>query len=152
MAVCRTRAIEGVTRAGCRNAAGIPFIDTRGAGRGIAGVRAPDRLAINSDAYGLYVRGHFLFLRCAHGGSPEELLRSREYFERALALDERYAPAIAGLSNFYAVAARRELLKPFHATFAKAIEYSHHALALDPSLAIPHVHFGVEALYLKDES
>lgn len=103
------------------------------------------------DAYSLYIRGHFLFLRGAHGGAPDDLLRCREYFERALALDEAYAPALAGLSNFFAVAARRELLTPFHETFGKAIDCSHRAHALDPSLAIPHVHFGVEALYLKDD-
>lgn len=103
------------------------------------------------DAYSLYIRGHFLWMRGTHGGAPDDLLRCREYFERALALDESYAPALAGLSNFFAVAARRELLKPFHENFAKAIDCSHRAHALDPSLAIPHVHFGVEALYLKDE-
>ncbi len=108
-------------------------------------------LAHGPDAYSLYIRGHFLFLRGSHGGAPDDLLRSREYFERALALDESYAPALAGLSNFFAVAARRDLLKPFHENFAKAIDCSHRAHAIDPSLAIPHVHFGVDALYLKDD-
>ena len=103
------------------------------------------------DTYALYVRGLYLFLRSAHGGSTDELLRSREYFERALALDAGFAPAIAGMSNFYAVAARREVLTPFHDTFAMAIACSHEALALDRTLAIPYVHFGVEALYLKDD-
>ena len=61
----------------------------------------------------MYARGHFLFLRTVHGGQAEELLRSRDYFERALAIDPAFAPALAGLSNFYALAARRSVLTPF---------------------------------------
>jgi tetratricopeptide (TPR) repeat protein len=103
------------------------------------------------DPYSLFIRGNFLFLRSAHGGAPDELLQSRVLFERALALDESYAPALAGLSNFFAVAARRELLTPFHHWFAQAIAYSYRALEADPTLAIPHVHLAVEAMYLRDE-
>ncbi|MEQ1693023.1 MAG: hypothetical protein ABMA00_17165 [Gemmatimonas sp.] len=104
-----------------------------------------------SDAYTHYVRGHFLFLRVAHGGPVEELQQSRDYFERALEIDPTYAPAVAGLANYYAVAARRGVLQPFHETFAKTIALSHRALALDATLAVPHVHFGVEAMYLADD-
>lgn len=103
------------------------------------------------DAYAMYVRGHYLFLRAAPGGAPADLMQARECFERALALDASYAPALAGLANFYAVAARRGILAPFHETFARTIAYSHQALALDDQLAIPHVHFGVQALYLHDD-
>lgn len=115
------------------------------------GPRSLSDASLRHDTYALYIRGLYLFLRSAHGGSPDELLRSREYFERALSLDAAFAPAIAGMSNFYAVAARREVLTPFHETFAKAIVCCHQALALDNTLAIPYVHFGVEALYLKDD-
>lgn len=118
-------------------------------------VRAPDLAAPvaregvhRHDAYALYGRGHYLFLRAAHSGAVGDLQRSRDYFERALALDPTYGAALAGLANFYAVAARREVLRPFRETFATAIAYSHRALAIDASLAIPHVHFGVQALYL----
>lgn len=103
------------------------------------------------DAAAMYARGHFLFLRTAHGGSTEELLRSRDYFERARALDPTFAPALAGLANFHAVAARRGVLSPFHDAFARAIALSHEALAMDPTLAIPHVHLAVQALYLDDD-
>lgn len=103
------------------------------------------------DAAAMYARGHYLFLRTAHGGAPEELLRSRDYFERALALDPTFAPAVAGLSNFYAVAARRGVLVPFHEHFAQAIALSHQALGMDETLAIPHVHFAAQALYLDDD-
>lgn len=103
------------------------------------------------DAWALHARGHYLFLRSAHGGSPEDLLRCREIFERALALDEAFAPAIAGLANFYAVAARRGLIAPFREHFARAIELSERALAIDAGLAVPHVHFAAKALYLDDD-
>ncbi len=103
------------------------------------------------DAYAMYLRGHFLFLRAAHGGPVEELLDSRRCFERALALDPTSGLVLAGLANFFAVAARRGVITPFAETFARTIEYSHQALALDPTLAIPHVHFGVQALYLDDD-
>jgi Tfp pilus assembly protein PilF len=99
----------------------------------------------------MYARGHYLFLRAAHGGSSDELLRCREYFERALSIDAAFAPALAGLANFYAVAARRGVLSPFHETFARAIELSHQAIEGDPTLAVPHVHFAVQALYLDDD-
>jgi DNA-binding SARP family transcriptional activator len=102
----------------------------------------------STDAWALHARGHYLFLRTAHGGSVADLTRSRECFERALQLDPAFAPALAGLSNYYAVAARRGVLAPFREAFRRAIELSHEALAKDPELAVPHVHFGVQALYL----
>ncbi len=103
------------------------------------------------DPYTLYLRGHYLFLRAAHGGAPSELERSRTYFERALAEDPSFGPALAGLSNYYAVSARRGTLENFHQQFGRAIEFSHRAAELDPNLAIPHVHFAVRAMYLDDD-
>lgn len=105
----------------------------------------------DQDTYALYIRGHYLFMRSAHGGSLEDLQQAKDCFERAIALDADYAPAVAGLSNYYAVAARRGVLTPFRDTFAQTIALSKAALALDPTLAVPHVHFGVEALYLTDQ-
>jgi tetratricopeptide (TPR) repeat protein len=110
-----------------------------------------ERHPYSPDAWALHARGHYLFLRTAHGGPVEDLLRSRDYFERARALDPTFAPALAGLANFYAVAARRGVLTPFHDHFAHTIRLSEQALALDPTLAVPHVHFGVKALYIDDD-
>jgi tetratricopeptide (TPR) repeat protein len=99
----------------------------------------------------MHARGHYLFLRTAHGGVADDLFQCRKYFEAALDLDPTFAPAVAGLANFYAVAARRGMLIPFHEHFARAIELSRKALEMDPTLAVPHVHFAVEALYLDDD-
>jgi Tfp pilus assembly protein PilF len=112
---------------------------------------APNPRRESPDAWVMHARGHYLFLRTAHGGPPDELLRSRDYFERALAIDPTFAPALAGLSNFHAVAARRGVLTPFREHFAEAIRLSEATLALDATIAIPHVHFGVQALYLDDD-
>ena len=121
-------------RVACRTATDIPE-------------RAP-RPTRDGEAYVLYVRGHYLFLRAAHGGRTEDLLVSRTLFEQALQRDPDFALAHAGLSNFFAVAAVRNILRPFKANFDRAIELSHHTLALDPHQAIPHVHFAVQAMYL----
>jgi len=99
----------------------------------------------------LNVRGTYLFLRAAHGGHHADLERSRGFFEQALALDPESAPAVAGLSNYFASAAARNLIRPFETHFEHALRLSRRALALDPSLAIPHVHFGVQAMYLDDD-
>lgn len=111
---------------------------------------APGSLA-SSDIGVLCARGHYLFLRAAHGGPAEDLLRGREYFERALAIDPAYAPALAGLSNFYAVAARRGVLVPFPDAFGRAIELSERAIATGVPLGAPHVHLAVKAMYLDDD-
>ncbi len=105
----------------------------------------------DQDAYALYVRGNYMFLQAGHNGRIEDLDRSRECFERALEIDPRYALAIAGLSNYFAVAAARGVITPFRDAFGRAIALSHEALAIDASLAVPHVHFGVKALYLDDD-
>ncbi len=105
----------------------------------------------DQDAYALYVRGNYMFLQAGHNGRIEDLDRSRECFERALEIDPRYALAIAGLSNYHAVAGARGVITPFREAFGRAIALSHEALAIDASLAVPHVHFGVKALYLDDD-
>lgn len=99
----------------------------------------------------LCVRGNYLFLRAAHGGNPDDLARCRAIFEQALALDPTCGPALAGLSNYFAAAAARDLLRPFETHFAHAIALAEQALACDETLAIPHVHFGVQAMYLADD-
>ena len=106
----------------------------------------PSTYALDPEVH--YLRGHYLFLRAAPGGSPEDLEQCRQQFERALELAPDYALALAGLSNYYAVLARRGPYPQFHATFARALEYARRAADLDHRLAIPHVHFAVGAQYV----
>lgn len=135
------RRLRGLISAGARTEPSVPPNPTGDAPRSLHALSAS----------GMYARGHYLFLRSAHGGSSDELLSCREYFERALRVDPDFAPALAGLANFYAVAARRSLLTPFHETFERAIDLSRQAIERDPTLAVPHVHFAVKALYLDDD-
>jgi len=100
------------------------------------------------DAWVHYVRGQYHFLRAAANGDPADLEQAREFFERALERDPACAPAYAGLANFHAVAAARGVRTPFEQEFGRAIELSREAIALDPTLGMPHVHFGVRAMYL----
>ncbi len=113
--------------------------------------RAPAVPTVDAQAYVLYVRGTYHFLRAAHGGHPDELHASRSHFEQALERDPDFALALAGLSNYYASGAARNMLKPFHEHFGRAIELSRQALVRDPSLAVPHVHFGVQAMFLESD-
>jgi DNA-binding SARP family transcriptional activator len=120
------------------------------AGAGPPTALPPPQPPRDTDTYLLCQRGQWHFLRAAHvGGRPEDLERSRVCFEEALARDPASGAAHAGLSNYWAVCAARGIHTPFEATFAHAIALSHRALELDPSLAVPHVHFGVRALYLE---
>ena len=126
-------------------------IERSAAGKGHAPRGSSTAPPHGKHAYEYYVRGNYMFVQAVHNGRFEDLDRSRECFERALALDPHYAVAIAGLANYFAVAGRRGVIQPFHAAFGRAIELSHEALALDDTLAVPHVHFGVKALYLDDD-
>jgi DNA-binding SARP family transcriptional activator len=110
--------------------------------------RRPSTTSSVREADVAYERGTYLFLRAAHGGHSTDLAQSRAFFEEAIARAPDFAPAYAGLSNYFAVSSVRGDLRPFEEHFARAIELSHHALTLDPQLAIPHVHFGVKAMYL----
>lgn len=108
----------------------------------------PSVAAGAGDAWVHYVRGQYHFLRAAANGDPGELETARTFFERALERDPACAPAYAGLANFHAVAAARGIRTPFEQEFERTIELSRQAAALDPTLAVPHVHFGVKAMYL----
>jgi TolB-like protein/tetratricopeptide (TPR) repeat protein len=127
----------------------VPFLGRGGDATGVEPDLQPMR---DGEAYVLCVRGTYLFLRAAHvGGRPEDLLQSREFFERALARDPAFGLAYAGLANFFAVAAARGILRPVAEHFGHAIALCRQALALDATLAIPHVHFGVRAMYLESD-
>ena len=67
----------------------------------------------------------------------ESLQRSIRYFQQAIALDDRYAPAYAGLANSYLLSAGWLNLKPSDA-YPKARAAALHALELDENLAEAH--------------
>ncbi|HJZ75848.1 MAG TPA: protein kinase [Vicinamibacterales bacterium] len=90
------------------------------------------------EAYQLYLRGRFHWNRRSNEGFE----KAREYFEAALACDSRYAPAYAGLADYYISVASWGLVAPDEAwPRAKAAALT--ALDLDPSLADAHVTLAV---------
>jgi TolB-like protein len=51
---------------------------------------------VNAEAYEAYLKGRYFMQK-----RDESALRAKDYFERAIQLDPGYAPAYAGLSDFY---------------------------------------------------
>ena len=86
------------------------------------------RKPVNAEAYEAYLKGRYFMQK-----HDESALRAKDYFEQAIQLDPGYAPAYAGLSDFYVLA-----LPPKEA-LSKAKEYTQKALQLDPNLADGHI-------------
>jgi serine/threonine-protein kinase len=86
----------------------------------------------NMEAYDLYVRGRYFWNQRGAG-----LLRAREYFTQALALDPEYAPAHAALGDTYNLLGWYRVLAPRDA-FPVAKAAAERAIALDDTLAAAH--------------
>jgi TolB-like protein/Tfp pilus assembly protein PilF len=86
-------------------------------------------------AYDAYLKGRYNL----HQMTPSAISRSIEDFERAIAADEKYAPAYAGLASAYALLAIApfDLLAP-HEAMPKAEKAARKALELDSSFAEAH--------------
>jgi TolB-like protein/tetratricopeptide (TPR) repeat protein len=85
------------------------------------------------DSYHWYLKGRHL----CHSRAPEQLLRSVEYFERAIAADPASALAYAGLADAYTLLTDYGVMRPSEAV-ALAKSAAESAIALDPELAEPH--------------
>jgi serine/threonine protein kinase/Tfp pilus assembly protein PilF len=87
----------------------------------------------NLEAYNLCLQGrHFWNKR-----GKENLLKSIDFFEKAIALDPKYALAYAGLADAYSILANN-LLLPSEEGFPKAKELALRALEIDDKLAEAH--------------
>jgi non-specific serine/threonine protein kinase len=86
----------------------------------------------NLEAYQLYLKGRALFYQRGRG-----IPRSLECFKRAIALDEKYALAWAGLADAYCMLAWYGFVRP-QASLPHAKEAATRAVALGPSLAEAH--------------
>lgn len=91
---------------------------------------------VNAQAYEAYLKGRYFMQK-----QDESALRAKDYFEQAIQLDPGYAPAYAGLSEFYVLS-----LPPKEA-LPKAKEYTQKALQLDPNLAAGHISLAYICFY-----
>jgi eukaryotic-like serine/threonine-protein kinase len=90
-------------------------------------------LKVNPEAHDAYLRGRYYWGK----GEREDLETARKHFEEAIQKDPKYAPAYAGLADYYSVL-------PFYTNahpddvFPKAKENVTKALEFDSSLAEAH--------------
>lgn len=107
-----------------------------GTARGFTGGSMADRRGTNSyQAYDLYLKGHYFLNRRRPG--LEGAVRS---FEAAVALDDRFGRAYAGLANALALLTyfgERPLQEQ------RVIDYAQRALQIDRTLADAHVALGI---------
>jgi tetratricopeptide (TPR) repeat protein len=106
------------------------------------------RVASTSDlrAFDAYLWGrHYWKQR-----TPESLFRAIEEFEKAIALDPKFARAYAGLGDSYAVLPAFTDSIPALESYSRGAQASRRALELDPSLAEAHAGLG-QALYYQHD-
>jgi adenylate cyclase len=92
---------------------------------------------IDEEAFKLVLQARYFWYRRAPGDEEQALV----LYQRALEIDPSYAPAWAGLSVAYSVAADADRIDR-ETGLARAYEAAVKALALDPSLADAHVRMG----------
>ena len=87
----------------------------------------------NPEAYRLYLQGRFYWNK----REEKDFRKAIEYFNQAIALDQNYAMAYAGLADGYALLATFGFM-PSAEGVPKAREFANRALSLDPGMAEPH--------------
>jgi TolB-like protein/Tfp pilus assembly protein PilF len=91
----------------------------------------------NAEAYDAYLRGHAL---SQNFDDPVKLEEARTYFERALAAEPDYAPALAEISHIEGWYHRN--IAPDPARLERSGVLARRALQLDPKLAVAHSALG----------
>ena len=95
------------------------------------------------ETYELYLQGRYFLNKRTEPGFDKAI----EYFQQALFHDPRYAPALAGLADCYALLGIYGVRAP-HQVMPLAKDAAAKALSLDPSLAEAHVSLGcVRAMF-----
>ena len=96
------------------------------------------RATENLKAFQYYAQGRSYYGR----RTREDLITTTQYFEKAIAEDQNYALAYAGLADVYGAMGVRGYIEPPQAR-RKEEEYARKALDLDDNLAEAHAAFGV---------
>jgi TolB-like protein/Tfp pilus assembly protein PilF len=107
-----------------------------------------DRLArasrVDPEAYSVYLRGRYLWNR----RTPDALQRAIRCFEEAIAQDQAYAPAYAGLADCYGLLTSIHIgVVPPNDGMPKAVSAANRALQIDPMLAEAHTSLGHARLW-----
>lgn len=89
------------------------------------------RYTNNTDAYELYLKARYFHLNL----SEENLLKSIDYYQQAVALDPQYALAYVGLANAYGALGGVWGYRSYEETSQKRKMFATKALALDENLA-----------------
>lgn len=98
------------------------------------------------EAYELYLKGRYYWWK----PNPEEFVKGREFFERAVEVDPTYALSYCGLSSYYGFGSAFGMLPP-EVGWPKAIAANARARELDDSLAEVHVNAGgIDMVYRRD--
>jgi TolB-like protein/DNA-binding winged helix-turn-helix (wHTH) protein/Tfp pilus assembly protein PilF len=102
---------------------------------------------VNSEGYEAYLKGRYFLQK-----GDDSFFRTGDYFQQAIQLDPGYAPAYAGLSQYYVLLSTSPL-PPEHSipkdqALSKAREYAQKAIRLDPDL--PDSHASLAYLYFND--
>jgi serine/threonine protein kinase/Tfp pilus assembly protein PilF len=103
--------------------------------------RVAKKYTDNPEAYQLYLKGRHYQLK----DTPEDLAKSRQYYEQAIDADPNYALAYVGLSGYYGFMTYSGEISPKEG-WPKAEAAVMHAAQLDPNLGI--VHSNLAALNL----
>ncbi len=136
------RFIQTVPRRGYRFVAAVeavaetPSVAHAAAAALPAALRAGVRETSNLEAYRSFTEGRLKLERMDLAQVPEAI----QDFERAIALDGRYAPSYVGLAHarFWLFEASRARNRPDAAQLMAAIADAHRAIDLDPDLAEAH--------------
>jgi serine/threonine-protein kinase len=88
---------------------------------------------VNPAAHEAFLKGNFL-----KRGTPDQREKSKKYFEEAIRIDPGYAPAYAGLADYYRSSSELTPLLGMR----ESEKYARKALDLDPTLAHAHLALG----------
>jgi TolB-like protein/Tfp pilus assembly protein PilF/tRNA A-37 threonylcarbamoyl transferase component Bud32 len=91
----------------------------------------------NTEAYQLYLKGRYYWNK----RTADDLKKSIDFFQQAVALDPNYALAYAGLADAYQTLPSYSDLPP-EETYLKSKTAAQKAIELDPALAEPHAALG----------
>ena len=100
--------------------------------------RLAKRYTENPEAYNLYLQGRYLL----DEQTPETIVKSRAYFEQAIAKDPNYALAHAGLADSYSYAYLNSV-EPPDRVIPRAREEALKAIQIDSSAGEGHISLGI---------